>query len=846
MTTAFEIGPFRLEPDANLLMRDGIAAPLGSRAVGVLRTLVEHANEFVPKSQIIADVWHEAVVEEGNLPVQIAAIRRVLEQGGGSHWIETLPRRGYRFVGPVAEVAERHPLAESDRRSNLPLALTAFIGREREVADVERLLPTCRLLTLVGVGGIGKTRLALHVGAAHVDAYRDGVWFVDLASLADAALVASAVAQSLGIRDSSVRESLVDVLGHSLEQRRLLLILDNCEHVLSACASLAQALLQRTDALTIMATSREPLQIGAEQRYLVQSLSLPDPTADANAMANSDAVSLFVQRAQRHQAGFALTPARAGIVAQICIHLDGIPLALELAAARIHSLSLEQIHARLDNRFRLLTDGGRTALPRQQTLRATFDWSFDLLAEDERAVLRRLSVFAGGFTLEAATAVACHATSDENAVIDLLRQLTLRSLVIADTSGARARYRLLETTRAYALEKLAESGEAEAVKHQHAEYFRRCFEPAFDDWQRLSDADWHALYSVELDNVRAALAWALSPRGDAHVGIQLAASSRPLWTPLPLREGKQWLRAAIDRIDASTPPSDQARLWAALGTLSHTAEPAEGQAALTRAVELYRQTGDERGLGRALLGLGRLWVFMGRFDDAATVLAEAFPMLERDDAPKTLARYFETFAFLKMLSGDLTSARTHFEKALALYRSAGAEWSVAIVLNLADMTWADGDLDAALARFNEAVALIRESPNMPRDILGFGLTNLAGVYIERGELDRALAVAREGLPLRRESDFEGALDHLALRLALVGKREDAARLAAFIDHAWKVKDAKRQPNEARARGRLETLLRKHLAPAELHDLFVEGAKLGVDHAYRLALEEGADRPAHCT
>ncbi|HEY4138772.1 MAG TPA: tetratricopeptide repeat protein [Casimicrobiaceae bacterium] len=842
MTTAFEIGPFRLEPDANLLMRDGIAAPLGSRAVGVLRTLVEHANEFVPKTQIIDTVWRGSVVEEGNLPVQIAAIRRVLEQGGGARWIETLPRRGYRFVGPVTEVAERHRHAGTDKRSNLPTPLTAFIGREREVAEVTRLLATCRLLTLVGVGGIGKTRLALHIGAAHVDAYRDGVWFVDLASTADAAFVPSAVAQSLGLHGSA-RESLVDVLCNRLEQRQLLLILDNCEHVLAACASLAHALLQRTDALTIVATSREPLQIAAEQHYALQSLSLPDPTADVDAVSSSDAVRLFVDRAQRHQAGFALTPARAPTVAQICIHLDGIPLALELAAARIHSLSVEQIHARLDNRFRLLTDGGPTVLRRQQTLRATFDWSFDLLGEDERAVLRRLAVFAGGFMLEAATAVA----SDEHAVIDVLRQLVLRSLVVADTSGARARYRLLETTRAYVLEKLGESGETDAVRRRHAEYFRDHFEPASDDWQRLPDAHWHAIYTPELDNVRAALSWAFGPGGDSAIGIPLVGRSRPLFTLLPVSEGTRWFDAALDQIEDETPLSHQAELWSGLGTLLGTTDPPRAVAAMERSIEFYRRLHDLPELGKALAALGRVCVFMGRFERAGALLAEAFPLLENAHAPKWLGRYFETFAFLQMLTGDLASARTHFEEALFLYRNVGADSQLlAVLLNLADMRWAQGDLDGALASFREAVARIRTSPNLPKDLLGFALANLAGVHIERGELADAFLRAREGLALCREAQCASSLDHLALGAGLLGKFADAARLAGYTDHWWTAKEAKRQPNEARARGRVDALLRENLTAEELDHLLVEGAKLSIDEACRLALQEGADEPARHT
>jgi predicted ATPase/DNA-binding winged helix-turn-helix (wHTH) protein len=840
LSKIYEIGPFRLDCDAGLLSQAGVPVALGSRAVAVLTALVDRANDCVPKSVIMDTAWPGVVVEESNLAVQILSIRRVFATTpGGAHWVETLARRGYRFVGPLLDLADDRQGTRGSKRSNLPESLTSFIGRERELVEIKRLLASKRLLTLVGVGGIGKTRLALQVAAEVEDAYRDGVYLVEFGSISDSSLVTTSVARALDLQERAGKPLAETLIAH-LKSRQMLLVLDNCEHLLGACATLADAVLRGAAQTTVIATSREPLHVQGEQTYPLQTLSLADPSASAEAIARSEAVQLFVERARRHLPDFTLSAARASAVAELCVHLDGIPLALELAAARVPSLSIEQISARLDDRFRLLTTGARTALPRQQTLRATLDWSHDLLAPDERAVLRRLAVFAGGFTLEEAASVASDREIDARAVTDLLSQLVERSLVAADTNDARSRYRLLETTRAYAMEKLVEAAEMKVISLRHAQHFRDRFERAPDDWLRMSTAEWQSAYVPELDNIRAALDWALGSDGDSAIGIALAGASGPLWSELSLlSEGRRRIEDAISLVSPQTPEPDQARLWLRMGLLWSTAAPARVVAALERAIELYRRLGNGSGLGISLVSLGRIWVFMGRFEDAAAVFAEALPLLQQAGVPKLRGRYFEGLGFLKMLSGDLATARQHFEEALTLYRVAGAESAaLAMLLNLADMTWALVDLDAALADFREAAALMRKSRLAPKGMLGVCLTNLAGVHIERGELGEGLAIAREGLPLR---EFEGhgwvALDHLALRAALVGNVASAARLAGFTDATYEAKEAPRQPNESRAHGRLHRLLREELASDELQRLLAEGAKMGEAEAYRMALEE---------
>lgn len=748
------------------------------------------------------------------------------------------PEHVYQLVHP--DLWQQFPALRSLEATpnNLPQQISSFIGRERELSEVKRLMAQCRLLTLVGIGGIGKTRLSLQVAADTLDAYPDGVWFVELGPVSDPLLVTRSVAQVLGVQEES-RTPLAQTLRSHVKSRRLLLVLDNCEHLIEACAELAHALLAAAPDIRILASSREPLQVRGEQHFPLPPLSLPEPDAGLHDVSRAEAVQLFVERVRLQQPRFVLTERQVPAVAALCGHLDGIPFALELAAARVHSMSIEAITARLNDRFTLLTGGARTALPHQQTLRAMLDWSYGLLAESERIVLDRLAIFPGSFTLEAASSVASGGAIREFAVVDLLSQLVARSLVGANTNAADTRYRLLETTRAYALEKLADAGQRNAIERRHAEYYRNLFDGAPDDWVRRSDADWRAKYVPECDNIRAALDWALGTDGDPAIAIALAGASGAVWTqPILHGEGRQRLEAAIARVEAHTPDSDQARLWLWLGLLWAMAAPAQAVPALERAIDLCRRLGDKPGLGFALVRLGHELTVMGRFERAALVLAEAFPLLENAGLPKALGDYFDYLGMLKALTGDPASARMHFERALALYRQAGAEHYAFYTLGqLADMAWALGDLDAALAGMRETSALLRKTP-LTKVMLGFCLTNLAGVHTERGELDEALATAREGLPLLKDGGFAWCqLDHLALRAALAGRVANAVRVAGFTDSTFAAKETPRQPNEARARDRLQTLLREKLTPSDFERLLAEGAKTSEEEACRLVLED---------
>ncbi|MGH3090644.1 MAG: ATP-binding protein, partial [Rubrobacteraceae bacterium] len=417
--------------------------------------------------------------------------------------------------------------AESPPKGNLPLELTSFIGREKEISEVKGLLEGTRLLTLTGSGGCGKTRLALEVAADVAKDFDDGAWWVGLASLSDADLAPKAAASALGARERPGR-TLTEALSDHLRYRKLLLVLDNCEHVIASCAALADALLRFCPGLRVLATSREALGVAGEVSWPVPSLSLPDPghPPSSESLARYEAPRLFVERAAAST--FAPTKRSAAAVAHLCHRLDGIPLAIELAAARTRVLSAEQIDARLDDCFRLLTTGSRTALPRQRTLQATMDWSHDLLDRDERTVFRRLSVFAGGFTLEAAEKVCAGDGIEEEDALDLLARLVDQSLGVFRGEGGEARYRLLETIRQYGGEKLRESGEARATRRRHADFFHSLAEEAKPKLVGTEQASWLERLETEHDNLRATLGW-LEEEGEAERGLRLATALLRFW-----------------------------------------------------------------------------------------------------------------------------------------------------------------------------------------------------------------------------------------------------------------------------------------------------------------------------
>jgi predicted ATPase/DNA-binding XRE family transcriptional regulator len=694
-------------------------------------------------------------------------------------------------------------------RSNLLLQLTSFVGRRRALAEVMHLLEQTRLLTLTGAGGTGKTRLALQVAATVLDHYPHGVWVVELAPLADPALVPQTVATVLGMPEDS-DERLVTRLQEFVRTRHLLLVLDNCEHLLDACANMAEALLRAGSRLRILATSREALGIAGETSWRVPSLALPDlqhlpPPA---LLLDCEAVQLFVERAAAVQPHFVLNATNALAVAQVCHRLDGIPLAIELAAARLRGLALDQLLARLDQRFRLLIGGSRTALPRQQTLQATVDWSYALLRAPEKTLFNRLSTFMGGFTLEAAEAVCAGGEVASDTVLTLLLRLVDRSLVLAEErDSGDLRYRLLETLHQYGQERLGSSGEAAMVRTQHAAYYLALGEQAERELHGPAQTRWLDRLDAEYANLAAALDWSLTAAepqacdvgtGDGDTGLRLAGALWWFWIPRGHRwAGLRWLERALARSQGAT-PSARAKALLAAGVLTELlGDQGRGQALLEASVALYREGGEQGRLAYALSFLGFFvrgeevgfdtghrgdyergtallveglalaravgdpWLIMWLLQCLANstdvhqaaerargrAAAEEGLRLARTVGSNADVRFLErSLGGLALYEGDYARARAAFSGELADARAAGGGGEIAAALtSLGDVARAENDLSEATARYEESLALYR-ALDFDREWLARVLRHLAEVALDQG--DPLLARTRLGESLR--------------------------------------------------------------------------------------------------
>ena len=845
-----EFGRFRLLTRQRELRIGDATVALGSRAFDVLLILVEAEGELVTKEELLARVWPGAVVEESNIQVQVSALRKAL--GEERSLILTVPLRGYRFTGEVRALdAEGHALPAArpgpqparPAPTNLPAPVSDFIGRETELRELRELLRHNRLVTVVGTGGIGKTRLGLEAARAMLEEFADGVWLAELAPLTDPELVASAINTALGLQSGAGRWTS-ERLAAALRGRRLLLVLDNCEHVIGAAAREAEALLRAVPGACILATSQEPLGLDGECTYRLSPLEFPteEETAELAAALRHDAVRLFVARARAADPHFNLSERNAATVATICRRLDGIPLAIELAAARAAALGIEGLARRLDLRFHVLTGGRRTALPRHQTLRATLDWSHRLLAEPDRIVLRRLAVFAGSFSLEAAASVVADSALAEWEVIGRIAELVDKSLVVADAAGAARRYRLLETTHAYAMEKLADSGEFGSLARLHALHFRDHARNALALWEETPSVQWLEAQSPEIDNIRVALDWAFGADGDPAIGIELAAASYVPWYLLSLmQEGRARLERATRALSAATPKKIEALLWYGYGFLS-TGEP-RGRAvpALHRAVALYRESGEPLDLGRALSFYGLNLARTGRLQEGLDALEEARGHLRASAHPKSLALCLTNLAIARTVAGEFAVARALLDESLALGAHSKADfWVWRALIYKAEVAFAEERLEEAVAQAREVVTLARATRRM--GMLGHALCNLAGYLIARGDLEEAGTALREGLPLAQESDLDavllaGGLQHLAAIAARENRLERAAQLIGYAHAFFAAEFAGRSPAKQQIQARIVESLRHALPGERLTALMEAGARWTEEEAMSTALSQ---------
>jgi non-specific serine/threonine protein kinase len=748
---------------------------VGPRAFNLLVALAERAGKLVSKDELLDLVWPNLVVEENNLQVQVSALRKIL----GADAIATVPGHGYRFTLDLTrEVVEPALLAPSTKH-NLPQQVTSFVGRVRVLTEVKEALGKTRLLTLVGFGGFGKSRLSLQVAASLKNDYPDGVWFVEMAPLTDARLVPQAVASVLGVREEA-GHPVVEALLKQVKDRQLLLIVDSCEHLVHACAELASQLLQAGPHLKILATSRERLNVAGETMYPVLALAMPEPhqAITLEAFTQYEAVRLFIDRAAAAQPAFQLTQQTAMAVADICHRVEGIPLAIELAAARMRTMSVENLAERLNDRFRLLTRGDPTAAPRLQTLRALIDWSYDHLTDHERALFRRLAVFVGGWTLDAAEAIGASDDVDAVEVLDLLSELIEKSLVTMEAEGRR--YRLLDTVREYAQERLDESGEGDGTRAQHLAFYLAFAEKARPQFLGPEQGTWFTRFDLERDNFLAAHAWCGHTEDGAALGLRLVYAMSLYWIHRGgLELGYRVTLEALARAPAQVRSLARCRgVYIAAQIASCMGDYMESQKYGEESLSIAREIGDGERITIALMSLALQFVSQGRRPEARRNIEEALTIARRLEQKILLGSVLGQLAELNRADGDLDTAEPLYEEALALAREFGELRGVIVqLLNLASVSIARGSGERPRGMLLEALAIVEQ---IGSKVLGASVLQIAaGLAAFIGEWRRAAQLHGAATALCEQIGYHVDPTDEAFVVPLISEAREALGEPAF-------------------------------------------------------------------
>lgn len=720
--------------------------------------------------------------------------------------------------------------------NNLPAEPTSLVGREEDLANIKTLLGRHRIVSILGAGGVGKTRIAVQVGTSELESRPDGVWFADLAPITNAELVPSAVAKVFNLRQQE-GTSVEDAVVRWLKRKKLLLILDNCEHVLAQAATLADAIICSCPDLQILATSRQPLRINGEAAYKLPTLATPETaqglTADAALQYGS--VKLFVERASAADTGFAFSDDAAPIVADICRRLDGIPLAIELAAARVRMLSVANIARRLNERFKILTQGSAAALPRHQTLRALFEWSYDLLSPMEQELFKRLCVFAGGFTLDGATTV-CGGDGEPGAdTLDLVTSLVDKSLVVSEIGCKHERYFLLESTREFAASKLGSGPERDSLLHRHAQFFCGMAQASDQASSNMSSEVLLGVMEPDLDNLRAALEWSIANGHDPVLGASIAGALEQIWYERGLSsEGRHWIEAALERVPANKYPAVVARLWLALALL-FSGKRKFDCGDLAR--KLYESIGERHGAAHGSRALARGLIQMGQLDEAVAASNRALSVFVEYGDRQGEALCLNELADIAGERGDVDAARELYAQTLGAFERLHDQAGKAVVLiDLAELEFGVGNAQDALRNSQEAIAIESRGKNATN--LATAFSNMTAYHIALADLDAAAEAARDALSsaqrVQSGSKLAWVLQHVALIAGLRGELPTAARLLGYVNSKYAELGLERESTERWGFDKLSALLLVHLSDSEVATLATEGAKWSEDQAVDVA------------
>lgn len=762
--------------------------------------------------------------------------------------------------------------------NNLPQQLTSFIGRENDITEVKQEIELHRLVTLTGSGGTGKTRLSLQVAADLLDQFQHGVWFIELAPLTDPDLIPQTILSTIGVQEQQGKLPL-GVLKEYLSEKQALIVLDNCEHLISASARVVDTLLNAAPRLKVLASSREALGVKGEASYPVSSLSLPDiqHLPGVEQLSQYEAVRLFIDRALLVAPHFVVDKDSAPFIAQVCHRLDGIPLAIELAAARVKVLSVDQISQRLDDRFRLLTGGARTALPRQQTLRALIDWSYDILSDNERLFLQRLSVFAGGWTIEAAEEVCSGEEIDSYDVLELLSQLVNKSLVIVvnGSKTSETRYRLLETIRQYAREKLLEAGGGESVRDMHLAYFVKLVEQAEPELYRSNQAFWLNKLDDDFDNIRRAVEWAMTT--DVESGLRIASTPWQFWDVRGyFREVGDWLRQLLENY----PTADivRARSLAVYSfSIIQKGNFAESIKLARQSLQLARTLSDKQSEALSLTFLGVFTLLRGNVQEGNFLLEEGLAIyriledkksqayvtgllsisnknLERalDFAKESLelnrvlgnlsgiATCLTLIARVTMWGRDLSSPARWLEEALSISRQIGNHTiECETLMNLGNLSYWQGDYQRANAYHQEAMALSEKTGNIPQNL--WSHIFLAYATLRQGDVHKAQALFRRSIHDTHRAGLTiglvFAMEGLASLNANQNQPERAARLFAWTDAMREKISDHRPPLEQESVEKDLAVIHSQMDDKTFEKLWNEGSRLTDEEATALAIKD---------